>query len=166
MRLKLTFSFLILLALLSACAANASVTPAATETPAAAIETQAGTPVETESAATAAVEITAPVEPQATATIDPLDWRNLPVIPELSPAMLEVYQRGLASGRDPYRFSKIGDCQNVHGYFLGMFDGGTYSLGEEYAYLQDTINYFAGSWGRKSMAVKGALNIAAVQSPM
>jgi len=91
---------------------------------------------------------------------------DLPIVPELSPTMLEVYQRGLEAGREPNRFSKIGDCQNINTYFLAMFDGGTYSLGEEYAYLQSTIDYFAGSWGRKSMAVKGGLNVIAVQNTM
>ncbi|PKN89509.1 MAG: hypothetical protein CVU45_07280, partial [Chloroflexi bacterium HGW-Chloroflexi-7] len=102
----------------------------------------------------------------AAATEAHASWLEMPIIPELSPAMLEVYQRGLAVGREPTRFSKIGDCQNIPTYFLAMFDGGTYSLGDEYAYLQPTIDYFAGSWGRKSLAVKGGLNIIAVQNLM
>lgn len=111
-------------------------------------------------------------EPQPTATQasteedEPLTWIDLPVVPEVSPAMVEVFEKGLADGRDPRRFSKIGDCQNITTYFLAMFDGGTYRLGEEYAYLQSTIDYFAGSWSRKSMAVKGGLNVAAAQNPM
>lgn len=99
-------------------------------------------------------------------TVSPASWLEMPIIPELSPAMLEVYQRGLAAGREPNRFSKIGDCQNIPTYFLAMFDGGTYSLGSEYADLQPTIDYFTGSWGRKSLAVKGGLNIIAVQNIM
>jgi hypothetical protein len=111
-------------------------------------------------------------EPQPTATRasaeedEARSWIDLPVVPEVSPAMVEVFEKGLADGRDPRRFSKIGDCQNITTYFLAMFDGGTYRLGEEYAYLQSTIDYFAGSWSRKSMAVKGGLNVAAAQNPM
>lgn len=111
-------------------------------------------------------ETAASTETLVAATDSPASWLEMPVIPELTPAMLEVYQRGLAAGREPTRFSKIGDCQNIPTYFLAMFDGGTYSLGDEYAYLQPTIDYFAGSWGRKSLAVRGGLNIIAVQNAM
>ncbi len=111
-------------------------------------------------------EIASGLEPIVTSTESLASWLEMPVIPELSPAMLEVYQRGLAAGREPNRFSKIGDCQNIPTYFLAMFDGGTYNLGEDYADLQPTIDYFTGSWGRKSLAVKGGLNIIAVQNIM
>ena len=94
------------------------------------------------------------------------DWQHLPIIPEVSPEMISVYQRGLALGRDPARFSKIGDCQNITTYYLAMFDSGTYHLGEEYAYLQPTIDHFKDSWWRQSLAVKGGMNVAAVQNVM
>jgi hypothetical protein len=98
-------------------------------------------------------------------TPTPESWMDLPVIPEgVSLQMVEVYQRGLARGRDPNRFSKLGDCQNVTSFFLGIFDSGAYELGEEYATLQPTIDHFAGSWSRDSLAVKGGLNVAAVQT--
>ncbi len=97
-------------------------------------------------------------------TLSPADWMNWPVYPQgVSQRMREVYQRGLARGRDPNRFSKLGDCQNINPYFLTMFDTGDYRLGN-YAYLQPTIDHFAGSWSRKSFAVKGGLNVAAVQT--
>jgi hypothetical protein len=81
--------------------------------------------------------------------------------------MRAIYQQGLAAGRDAHRFSKIGDCQNVDTYFLSAFDHpGEYSLGEQYAYLQPTIDQFAGSWSRKSLAVKGGMNVASVLSPL
>ena len=72
----------------------------------------------------------------------------------------------MAAGRDPERFSKIGDCQNITTYFLAEFDDPEeYSLGSDYAYLQPTIEHFAGSWSRESLAVKGGMNVAAVQNP-
>ncbi len=80
--------------------------------------------------------------------------------------MLEVYQRGLEAGRDPTRFSKIGDCQNIVPYFLAPFDdAGKYRLGDQYAYLQPTIDHFAGSWSRASVATHGGFNAATVLSP-
>ncbi len=154
-----------LLLIITAC--SAAATPTLQNTPTEFVEPTLEATSATEEATQAPTEeSTATVEVQATPTYAPGDWMNLPVIPTLSPAMIEVYERGLADGREPHRFSKIGDCQNINTYFLDMFDGGTYSLGEDYAYLQATLDYFAGSWGRKSMAVKGGLNASAVQNTM
>jgi hypothetical protein len=108
---------------------------------------------------------------QETATMTPMlapvAWENLPIVPTVSPQMVAVYQRGLAAGRDPNRFSKVGDCQNITSYFLSSFDTpGDYELGGKYAYLQPTIDHFAGSWSRNSLAVKGGMNVAAVLNSM
>lgn len=95
-------------------------------------------------------------------------WMQMPVMPNgVSDAMRQVYQRGLEMGNDPTHFSVIGDCQNVSSYFLSTFDQpGEYSLGEQYAYLQPTIDYYQGSFSRVSVAVKGGFNAAAVISPL
>jgi hypothetical protein len=94
-------------------------------------------------------------------------WKQMPAVPtEINDAMREVYQRGLASGNDPTRFSIIGDCQNVSSYFMAVFDKpNEFSLGE-YAYLQPTIDYYQGSFSRQSLAVKGGFNVAAILSPL
>lgn len=93
---------------------------------------------------------------------------QMPAVPtNVSDAMREVYGRGIAMGNDPARFSIIGDCQNVSSYFLSMFDKpGEFSLGDEYAYLQPTIDYYKGSYSRQSLAVKGGFNVAAILSPL
>lgn len=95
-------------------------------------------------------------------------WKQMPAVPAgVSDAMREVYRRGLSMGNDPARFSVIGDCQNVSSYFLAVFEKpGEYDLGEEYAYLQPTIDYYQGSFSRVSVAVKGGFNAAAVISPL
>ncbi|MDX2078094.1 MAG: hypothetical protein SFZ02_16810 [bacterium] len=94
-------------------------------------------------------------------------WKTLPVIPTVSDTAREIYRRGLEMGNDPHAFGKVGDCQNVHSYFLGTFDTPEdYSLGEEYAYLQETIDHFAGSFIRNSEAVDNGFNVASVLSPM
>lgn len=93
-------------------------------------------------------------------------WKELPVIPRISHRTIEIYQAGLAMGRDPHRFSKIGDCQNVSSYFLSPFEfSSAYRLGE-YQSLQETIDWFHGSFTRDSLAVKGGFNVAAVLSPL
>ena len=90
----------------------------------------------------------------------------MPIVPGASQRMLEIYRAGLAAGRDPARFSKVGDCQNIDSYFLSTFDKpGDYSLGAQYAILQPTIDHFAGSWSRTSLAVKPGMNVAAVLNP-
>jgi len=64
----------------------------------------------------------------------------------------EIFERGQARGNDAHAFSKVGDCNSELPFFLGRFDSGDYDLGP-YAYLQPTIDHFAGSFGRQSMAV-------------
>jgi hypothetical protein len=94
-------------------------------------------------------------------------WKSMPIIPEVSPRMVEVYQAGLTAGRDPTHFSKIGDCQNITTYFLASLDNPKYyNLGPKYEFLQPTIDHFAGSWSRESLAVKGGLNVAAALNPI
>jgi hypothetical protein len=119
--------------------------------------------------------ISTPTEAQTVAAtvtprppLAPDEWKTLPAVPSgISEAMREVYRRGLDMGNDPGRFSVIGDCQNVSSYFLAVFEKpGEFSLGEEYAYLQPTIDHYQGSFARTSLAVRGGFNAAAVQSPL
>ncbi len=94
-------------------------------------------------------------------------WQELPVIPVVSDTAREIYQRGIEMGNNPNAFAKVGDCQNVHSFFLGVFDKpDEYELGEEYAYLQATIDHFAGSFERGSEAVDNGFNVASVLSPL
>jgi hypothetical protein len=80
--------------------------------------------------------------------------------------MRAVYEKGLALGNDPRHFSIIGDCQNVSSYFLSVYaKPGEFSLGTEYSYLQPTIDYYQDSFSRKSLAVRGGFNVAAILSP-
>ena len=73
------------------------------------------------------------------------DWREMPVIPQVSDRMREVYALGQELGNDPHAFSIVGDCQNVSAYFLADFDHPLqYDLGE-YADLQAVVDQFAGS---------------------
>jgi hypothetical protein len=91
----------------------------------------------------------------------------MPIVPtRVSKQILEVFQQGLARGRNPSRFSKIGDCQNIPPYFLSEFDDPSkYRLGSQYDYLHSTIEHFSGSWSRNSLATHGGFNAATVLSP-
>ncbi len=98
--------------------------------------------------------------------LGPGEWMDLPVIPEVSEATRAIYSRGIERGNDPRAFSKIGDCQNVPSLFLAPFDDPRlYSLGEEYAGLQETIDWYGGSFSRDSEAVRRGFNAASVISP-
>ena len=108
-----------------------------------------------------------PTLPAITPTrLSPEDWKTLPVIPLISQTARLIYQHGLELGNDPHAFSKIGDCQSITTYFLSNFDTpGTYSLGDHQS-LQDTIEWYSGSFSRNSLAVKGGFNAAAILSPL
>jgi len=95
-------------------------------------------------------------------------WMQMPAVPDgISDRARQIYQRGLELGNNPRRFSIIGDCQNVSSYFLSVFDKpDEFRLGDEYAHLQPTIDYYQGSFSRTSLAVKGGFNAAAVISPL
>jgi hypothetical protein len=96
----------------------------------------------------------------------PIDWMSLPIIPTVSQTTRLIYQRGLELGNDPHSFSKIGDCQSISTYFLSYFErSGFYDLGQ-FSSLQQTIDWYAGSFSRDSLAVKGGYNAAAVLSPL
>ena len=108
----------------------------------------------------------APFETAPTTTVTPSPdfWMNLPVVPTgVSDRAREIYQRGLVMGNDSNAFSKVGDCHSTNPYFLTHYDLGpnVYDLGD-YAHLQPTIDYFEGSFSRRSLAAKKGLSTAGV----
>jgi hypothetical protein len=84
-------------------------------------------------------------------TLDPLDWKTWPIIPEaVDPTLRNVYERGLELGNDPHAFSIFGDCQQRPGEFFGRFETDqelVESLPQE---LRETVDYFHGSFNRES----------------
>src|SRR4030067_3856171 len=93
-------------------------------------------------------------------------WMSLPITPTISLTARDIYSRGIDLGRNPHAFSKIGDCQSISTYFLSYFElPGFYNLGD-YASLQESIDWFSGSFSRDSLSVKGGFNAAAILSPL
>jgi hypothetical protein len=155
--MKVRQLFLLSIMLLAAC----TTAPTATPQP----ETQStSTPEVTETeTVVAATEESAPT-PRP--TLGPDEWMTLPIVPEVTDTAREIYKRGQELGRDPTHFSKVGDCQTNTGFYLVDFDHeGWYSLGE-YAYLQDTIDYYQGSFSRTSLAMRDGYNVAAILTPL
>ena len=156
---------LLLMLSLAGCTSSSPLAPQVNETlPPSIDQTASVSTQDVTSTVSPAIETQPPDSGAITPT--PEEWQTLPVIPAISPEMIDVYLRGQERGRNPQRFSKIGDCQNITTYYLAMFDSGSYSLGEQYAYLQPTIDYFENSWWRESLAVKGGMNVAAIQNVM
>lgn len=99
--------------------------------------------------------------------LPPERWQEWPIIPTLSARAKEVYLRGLAMGNDPHAFSKIGDCQNIPEAFLGIYDlPGRYSFSPGYEYLQESVDYYAGSFNREGESVRGGFNASSVLLPL
>jgi hypothetical protein len=88
------------------------------------------------------------------------------VVPEVSPAMRDVYARGLAMGNDPGAFAKVGDCNTESVFFLSPFDGDPtlYRLGP-YPSLQAVLDNFSGSFGRISIAARTGFGPSAMFDP-
>ena len=77
----------------------------------------------------------------------------------------QIYAAGQSLGNNPRAFSKLGDSTIEPPHFLTRFDSGDYNLGD-YSYLQATINYFAGSFGRQGVAIRRGLHTWSVMDPM
>lgn len=97
----------------------------------------------------------------------PRNWRIWPVVPEISPHLHDMYIQGLLRGNNPHAFSVIGDCQSAPAVFGGIYaQSDRYSLGEDYQYLQDTIDQFAGSFDHINITVQNGFGASTVFSPM
>lgn len=167
---KLPFVLLILLSIISlvisGCQNTASgdaISPETTSTQ----QIEATEPARvTESPTQPAETLTASetLEPTLTPTDLPVDyWKDLPVVPtEISDRVREIYQTGQEMGRNPKRFTKVGDCNSQHPDFLSGFDH-VYYLGP-YTYLQPAIDYFKGSFGILSQTTNPGMNTARVLS--
>jgi hypothetical protein len=147
----------------TAVAATVFNTPTAANTPTAPLTaTSTAAPTETPSAP-AETPPSQPAGPAPTPGLD--DWKRAPVIPSgVSERARLIYQMGMLKGNNPHAYSKVGDCNTTLPSFMGDFDtAGAFNLGD-YAALQETIDYFAGSHSRKSLASKNGLTAHAVLS--
>jgi hypothetical protein len=107
--------------------------------------------------------ISQPVSPTAAAPQASVSDSYLPVI---SARTRSIYRYGLLLGNSPHAFIKIGDCQTIYPFFLSAFDSPkNYRLGDSYAYLQETIRQFAGSFAHNSAAAQTGFGTATVLDP-
>jgi len=181
--LKIFFFIPLLLALAACGRASASTPPQAgatvgeTQAQASALPSMPSGTVTARLSTTPAPTQTASVTPTVTPTaptgtptpdtrLNPVRWDQWPVIPTVSGAAREIYRKGLAMGNDPHGYSTIGDCQSEPDVFLGIYATNRYYLGNDYKYLQATIDFFQGSFDRQSLAVRNGLSAPSALDPL
>jgi hypothetical protein len=162
------YSLILLIVVLTACAAptgaKSTIIPALTQPVTNPTATNPiAPPPETIQAPTLAPNPT----PTADTRLPPERWHEWPVIPAVTERAIQIYRTGQSMGLDEHAFSKVGDCQSVKAAFMGYFDiPERFSLGSDYAYLQKTVDNFAGHFNTDGQAVRGGFNAAAVLSPL
>lgn len=123
---------------------------------------------EVQGALAAVPSVAPPSTAAATATpaATPVPSANTDTIVRVGDRAREIYLRGLEAGNNPRVFTSIGDCNSVTPDFLGAFgQPGLYRLGGPYAYLQETVQHFSGSFSRRSVAAAAGLSAAALLDP-
>jgi len=95
---------------------------------------------------------TTPTSKSTTATETPIsnEWKNLPVLPEPSESIREIYQKGQSLGNDPNAFSIFGDCQSRPADFFGVFETDPLLVESLPIELRETVERFNGSFNRES----------------
>ena len=149
----------------SAAPALPSAPSAAPEQPASEPTADSAPPEDSPAPVSPASVPSAPANPGE--TLPPEDWKNWPVVPQVSDRAREIYQQGLQRGTNPQAFSVVGDCQSIPGVFMGVFGNSLgYSLKPDEQYLQETIDHFSGSFDRDGIAVRGGFTAASLLSPL
>lgn len=150
--------------------ATATAAPVVTETPAATTApTATATPVFTPTVTltpTFTPTPTTPPTPTADTRMLPDQWGGWPPVPDVSAHVVDIFRRGQELGNDPHVFSVVGDCQSEPNVFLGIYATDRYWLTDKYAYLQETIDWFAGSFDHYSVSVKDGQSVASALNPL
>ncbi|MCS7059785.1 MAG: LysM peptidoglycan-binding domain-containing protein [Anaerolineae bacterium] len=110
------------------------------------------------------VEGNATSEAGASAQAPPAAIPDDPNLSNMTGRVWQIYQAGQAMGNRPNVFSLIGDSNTANTAFFAPFDWGNYTLGR-YAYLQDTIDFFRGSFSRERIAARGGFNTTKALDP-
>jgi hypothetical protein len=78
------------------------------------------------------------------------EWMSAPILPEPSDTVKSIYEYGQTLGRNPNAFSIFGDCQARPNEFFGVFETDLLLIESLSPELQETANYFYGSFNRES----------------
>lgn len=88
-----------------------------------------------------------------------------PVIPSISPAMLEVYELGQSLGNHSNVITKVGDSLSASDQYINVFEEDAYNLGA-YAYLEETLLYYRDGTNRESIAAQIGMSTYVVFDPL
>jgi hypothetical protein len=154
---------LMLAVFLSACA-TAKPVPTATPT----VTSIPPSPTWTETASVTPTPVFTPtITP--TPTLDlrpkPREWSSWPIVPALSPHVLQIYQAGLKLGVTPHTFSVVGDCQSANNVFMGIYGTERNPITKD-ANLVQTIGLFKDSFQHQSQAVRDGLSAPSALDPL
>ena len=90
---------------------------------------------------------------------------SLPVMPEVSDEMIEIYKRGQFLGNHSNVITKVGDSLSASDKYLTIFAHEDYDLGP-YDYLEDTLNYYGASVSGTNVASRIGLSTYVVFDPL
>lgn len=143
------------------------VTPTPAPTLPSPTPTPTATPTPLPSATPTATDVASPTPtPDPSRQVNGVPFAEIAVLsPETEAHVREVLARGRELGRDPGRFSKLGDSAVLTESNLTRFDNGPYALGP-YAFLQPAIDHYAGSWARYGVGARVALTTIGTFDPM
>jgi uncharacterized protein YraI len=79
-------------------------------------------------------------------------------------AAAAIYERGQAFGNNPKAFAKVGASDSAKVEYLRRFDDNYYDL-EDYAYLEEVLVYFKGSFNYVGQALMEGMPIEAMLDP-
>lgn len=152
--------FLLGLVFLAACQ---SAAPAVTDAPvpspswtSSPSPTTASTPLPTDTLAPNATPLPASLE------LDPVDWQNWPIISPVPENARQIYLLGQQLGNDPHAFSILGDCQSEPDVFMGLYESDPDAYAALAPELQETVDWFQGSFNRESPTVRSGATTAAL----
>lgn len=96
---------------------------------------------------------------------DLLRLYQIPHVPQISNAVVDIYERGQDMGNDPTVVTKVGDSNSVVRGYLPPADEVDYDMGA-YDILEETIDYFGASFQTGSIAARVGLNGFSVFDPI
>jgi hypothetical protein len=158
--------YFLLVCLLVACAPTVGTPASSSPTPGTQVVSGSATPA-TLTAGSSTPELgLPPATPTPTRDHSGVNWQEMPIIPEISARVLQIFQDGQAQGRDPQHFSVVGDCQSIPYVFLGPFGRGELAPDPVESYLWDALNYFEESFDTWSVTSRGGFTAASILNPI
>jgi len=98
-----------------------------------------------------------PAHTKAAASVGLPDW-----IPAVTPFMRRTVNLSRWLGKDPTLFTVVGDCNSESTAYLGRLAAGTFTLPDGAEYLRPTVERFAASFSRYSLATHGSFGAEAM----